>query len=169
MHQLWQIETISRTRAAAFMLTVGALFMLAGGAASAQPAAAEPSAEVTFQFVNDTSRALNLKLFSRGESLTQWPAKTKAYSLRPAEAVQQLKIKCVEGENICWGAWATVQSVSGEMMGTSGRSTSVSTMVAGVGEKGIRECADCCHVCKPGLLTPAKRLSVSSAVGPQVR
>ncbi len=158
--------------AAALVMT---FVCMASGIASASEAkakataAAEPNAEATFQFLNDTGRALNLKLFSRGESLAQWPAKTKAYSLRPAEAVQQLKIKCVEGENVCWGAWMTVQSVSGEMVGTSGRTTYTATMNAGVGQKGIRDCADCCHVCKAGLVTPVARLSMSSAVGPSVR
>jgi hypothetical protein len=170
---IWPTRRMQSTRSASALLLVMAVFSAASGNATASDAkateAATLSAEVTFQFVNDTGRALNLKLFSRGESLTQWPAKTKAYSLRPADAVQQLKIKCIEGENICWGAWATVQSVSGEMMGTGGRSTFTATMNAGVGQKGILECTGCCHICTPGLVVPAKRLSVSSSVGPQVR
>ncbi|MCE2988646.1 MAG: hypothetical protein ACK5UX_02840 [Burkholderiales bacterium] len=173
LSEIWLERRMQSARRARAFLLVMAVCSAAIGNATASDAkateAATPSAEVTFQFLNDTGRALNLKLFSRGESLAQWPAKTKAYSLRPAEAVQQLKIKCVEGENVCWGAWMTVQSVSGEMVGTTGRVTYTTTMNAGVGQKGIRECTDCCHVCKAGLVTPVARLSTSSAVGPQVR
>jgi hypothetical protein len=126
------------------------------------------AADMTFQFVNDTDRPLNLKLFSRGESLQMWPAKSKAYSLRPDTATQQLKISCTEGENICWGAWMTVQSVSGQMAGSQ-RATSNYKTQAGVGERGTRECADCCKVCKEGAVVAPVKLNNSIAVGPDVR
>jgi hypothetical protein len=126
------------------------------------------AAEITFQFVNDTDRGLNLKLFSRGESLQIWPGRSKAYSLRPDSAVQQLKIRCTEGESICWGAWMTLQSVSGQISG-SGRSTSIFKTQAGVGERGTRDCPSCCQVCKDGATGPIVKLSNSIAVGPDVR
>jgi len=124
------------------------------------------AAEMTFQFVNDTDRALNLKLFSRGESLRHWPAKTKAYSLRPDAAVQQLKIDCVDGEKICWGAWMTVQSVAGPI---GQRTVHTSTINAGVGERGMRDCPSCCHACQQGLITPVAALRATSAMGPNVK
>ena len=127
------------------------------------------AAEMTFQLVNDTERALNLKLFSRGESRQQWPAKTKAYSVRPEAAVQQIKIKCTEGEQICWGAWVTTQTVSGEMTGSGDRVTRTSTVNAGVGERGMHDCPGCCHVCKDGLITPVSALRNSSAQSVGVR
>ena len=83
--------------------------------------------EMTIQFTNDTERALNLKLFSRAESRQEWPSRTKAFSVRPDSAVQQIKITCEEGEQICWGAWMTVQSVSGEIVGASGQPSSPTT------------------------------------------
>jgi hypothetical protein len=126
------------------------------------------AADMMFQFVNDTDRPVNLKLFSRGESLQIWPAKSKAYSLRPDPAIQQLKISCTEGENICWGTWMTVQSVSGQITGSQ-RATSTSTTQAGVGERGTRDCPSCCHVCKDGAVAPAVKLNNSSAMGPDVR
>lgn len=126
------------------------------------------AADITFQFINDTNRSLNLKLFSRGESLQIWPARTKAYSLRPDSAVQQLKISCKEGENICWGAWMTVQSVSGQISGSE-RSTSTFKTQAGVGERGTLDCPSCCQVCKAGGMGPIVKLSNSIAVGPDVR
>ena len=117
------------------------------------------AAEMTFQFVNNTDRALNVKLFSRADSHQQWPSKTKAYSLRPDDATQQLKISCEEGEQICWGAWATVQTVGNEVTGPNGqRATRTSKYSSGVGERGLRTCERCCHVCKPGELTPIATL-----------
>ena len=117
------------------------------------------AAEMTFQLVNDSDRALNFKLFSRGESRQQWPAKTKAFSVKPDSAVQQIKITCEEGEQICWGAWMTVQTVSGEMVGASGaRATRTSTHSTGAGERGQRNCEHCCHICKDGALVPATTL-----------
>lgn len=138
--------------------------MLLWASSSAHVAAAD----MTFQFVNDTDRALNLKLFSRGESLQQWPGRSKAYSLRPNTAVQQLKISCTEGERICWGAWMTVQSVSGEI-GNGQRMVRNTQVDAGAGERGLRDCLHCCHVCEVGKLTPVVGLSISSSVGPDVR
>jgi hypothetical protein len=126
------------------------------------------AADVTFQFINDTNRSLNLKLFSRGESLQIWPARTKAYSLRPDSAVQQLKISCKNGENICWGAWMTLQSVSGQVSG-SGRSTSTFKTEAGVGERGTLDCPGCCQVCNAGAMAPIVKLSNSIGVGPDIR
>ena len=116
------------------------------------------AAEMTFQLVNDTERALNLKLFSRSESRQQWPSKTKAFSIKPDSAVQQLKITCEEGEQVCWGAWMTVQSVSGEIGSGGQRETRTSTYSTGVGERGQRTCERCCHICKDGALTPATTL-----------
>ena len=123
--------------------------------ATSTPSAA---AEMTFQLVNDTDRPLNLKLFSKSESHQQWPSKTKAFSVRPDAAVQQIKITCEAGEQICWGAWMTVQSVGGEAGAGGQRATSTARYTAGAGERGQRSCANCCHVCKDGVLTPAMKL-----------
>ena len=117
------------------------------------------AAEMTIQFTNDTERALNLKPFSRAESRQEWPSKTKAFSVRPDSAVQQIKITCEDGEQICWGAWMTVQSVSGEMVGASGqRATRTSKYKMGVGDRGQRTCERCCYICKDGAVTPAATL-----------
>jgi len=108
------------------------------------------AAEMTFQFVNDTERDLSLKLFSRGDSGAHWPGKTRAFSVRPDTAVQQLKIDCVEGEKICWGAWVITQSVSGQISNSGQRTTRTGTHNYGVGQKNLRECERCCQVCKAG-------------------
>ena len=117
------------------------------------------AADMAFQFINDTDRSLSLKLFSRDGAHQQWPSKTRAYSVKPDAAVQQLKISCEEGEQICWGAWMTVQEVSGEIGASGQRNTRTVKHSAGVGERGVRVCANCCHVCKEGALTPVAKLN----------
>lgn len=117
------------------------------------------AAEMTFQLINDTERPLNLKFFSRAESRQEWPSKTKAYSVKPDSAVQQIKLTCEEGEQICWGAWMTTQRISGEINGAAGqRATQTSKSSTGAGERGLRTCERCCHICKDGAVTPATTL-----------
>ena len=125
------------------------------------------AAEMTFQMINDSERAINLKLFSDGETHQQWPSKTKAYLVKPDTAVQQIKISCEEGEKICWGAWMKVQSVSGEIVGPNGerRLTRNVTHNVGVGERGQRTCEKCCHICKDGTLVPATTLRDPNSAG----
>lgn len=121
--------------------------------------ASASAAEMTFQIVNNTDRPLSMKLFSRAESHQEWPSKTKAFSVRPDAKPQQLQITCEEGEQICWGAWVTVQTVSGEIVGANGqRATRTSKFTFGAGERGLRECEKCCHICKDGALVPIARL-----------
>jgi hypothetical protein len=118
--------------------------------------------EMTFQFVNDTERDLSLKLFSRGESGTHWPGKTRAFSVRPDTAVQQLKIDCVEGEKICWGAWVVTQSVSGQINRSGERNTRTGTDNYGVGQRNLRECEQCCQVCKGGEMSQVFKLATGA-------
>lgn len=130
---------------------IGLGLCLAGTPASA--------AEMTFQLINDSERPLNMKLFSRSESHQEWPSKTKAYSLRPDEAVQQLKISCTPEEQICWGAWLAVQRVTGDIGSDGKRPTRTTKYVAGAGDRGNRPCTRCCHVCKDGAMTPVVKLN----------
>ncbi len=117
------------------------------------------AAELTFQLVNDSERPLSLKFFSRAESRQEWPSRTKAYTIRPDAAVQQLKLSCEEGEQICWGAWEIVQVVANEITGPGGqRSTRTTKYSAGAGERGLRTCEHCCNICKDGALTPVVKL-----------
>lgn len=122
------------------------------------------AAEMTFQLVNDAEWAVNMKLFSRGESRQEWPSKTKAFSLRPDSAVQQIKITCEAGEQICWGTWRTVQAVSGEVGAGGQRTTSTAKYQAGVGERGTRSCENCCHICKDGTMTPVTNLFAGASL-----
>ena len=116
------------------------------------------AAEMTFRLVNDTERTLNLKLFSNGESHQQWPSKTRAYSVKPDLAVQTLGISCREGEQICWGAWMTVQAVSGQIGAGGRRDTQTYKYQWGAGERGMRSCSQCCQVCEDGAKTRVMKL-----------
>jgi len=122
------------------------------------------AADFTFQFVNDTQRPLSLKLFSKGESHRQWPARTKSYTVRPDAAVQELKIDCDEGEQICWGAWVGVAAASGTIGGSHQRGGGGGKQVAGAGERGLEACTDCCHVCKGGAKAPVAKLTEADFV-----
>lgn len=121
------------------------------------PPAPAVAAEFTFLFVNDTQRTLALKLFSRGESLRQWPSRTRAYTVKPDAEVQALKIDCDEGEKVCWGAWTGGQP-AGTIGGSHRREGRSTLSVAGAGDRGMEACADCCHVCKDGGKSPVAKL-----------
>lgn len=116
------------------------------------------AAEFTFQFINNNERPINLKLFARGESQQEWPTKTKFYSLKPESAVQQLKISCEEGTQICWGAWIVEQTESGEIGASGKRNVRSGKLMFGAGERGTRSCPHCCHVCKVDASTPIIKL-----------
>jgi hypothetical protein len=129
-------------------------------AAAATKADATPSSStgMTFQFINNTQRALNLKVFSRGESKQVWPGQTRAYSLRPDSAIQQLKIDCADGERVCWGAWATREELGAQIKGDS-RDKRTVTSNYGVGPRGMRDSERACHVCKSGAMTPVIQMT----------
>jgi hypothetical protein len=159
-----------------FMLVTSIAMAGVGFAQDAKPAApAEPPkapiadntanagakpGEVVFQIANNTQRSVAMKLFSRGESKQVWPSQSRAFSLRPDSAVQQLKFSCTEGENICWGAWFAATSESGEIHGDR-RQTSHMKVQFGVGDRGMRDCQACCFVCKAGTMTHEYRIGTT--------
>ena len=116
------------------------------------------AADMMFQLINDTERPLSLKLYSRAESHQEWPSKTKFYTIRPDAAVQQLKLKCEEGEQICWGAWMKVEDISGDVDNSGKRNIRTTKITYGAGDRGMDTCTECCHVCKDGSLTPAFKM-----------
>ena len=125
----------------------------------AMPAAA---ADFGFQFVNDSDRALSLKLFSRGEAKREWPSKTKSYTVQPGTSVQELKVDCEEGEQICWGAWTAAQNPSA-IGGSGQREIRTTKLLSGAGDRGLRACTDCCYVCKDGAKSPVAKLGAEAA------
>ena len=129
------------------------------GSLGTMPAAA---ADFTFQFVNDSDRALSLKLFGRGDAKREWPSKTKSYTVQPGPAVQELKVDCEEGEQICWGAWTTAQNPAA-IGGRGQREIRTTKYLSGAGDRGLRACTDCCYVCKDGAKSPVAKLGSEAA------
>jgi hypothetical protein len=121
------------------------------------------AADFTFQFLNETKDTIGLKLFSRGESKRQWPAKNRSYNVKPENAVQELKIDCDEGEQICWGAW-TGALASGTVGGSHQRMGGATKSIAGAGDRGIEPCTTCCQVCKDGTKAPVAKITDSDFV-----
>lgn len=122
------------------------------------------AADMTVRLINNTERTMNLKLFSNGESHAQWPSKTRAYAIKPDSTEQHLKISCVEGEQICWGAWMDVQTVDGQI-GAGGRRDTRSYKISwGAGQRGMNTCASCCNVCKDGSQTRLMKLLESPGI-----
>lgn len=151
------LTNAERTQMTCHRLLAAALVLLLP---SAIPAAA---ADFTFQFLNQTNDSIGLKLFSRGESKRHWPSKTRSYNVKPEGAVQELKIDCDEGEQICWGAWKGAAG-GGTVGGSHQRLGGPSKSVAGVGDRGIEPCTDCCHVCKAGGKAPVAKITDSDFV-----
>ena len=136
---------------------LGATCVLAASL-GAMPGAA---ADFTFQFVNDSERALSLKLFGRGTANREWPSKTKSYAVQPGTAVQELKVDCEEGEQVCWGAWTAAQNPSA-IGGSGQREIRTTKYLSGAGDRGVRACTDCCYVCKDGTKSPVAKLGAEA-------
>ena len=137
------------TRRLELLAAAGALM-----GALAMPAAA---ADFTFQFVNSSDAALSMKLFSRGDSKREWPAKNRSYTVQSGTTVQELKVDCEEGEQICWGAWTAAQNPSA-IGGSGQRDIRTTKYMSGAGDRGLRSCTDCCYVCKDGGKSPVAKL-----------
>jgi hypothetical protein len=106
------------------------LTLLAAGLAlmaAVLPAAAEDG--MTFYIRNQSDRAVAMELHGKGADRV-WPGGGQAYLLEGQEKKSVL-IDCVEGENICYGAWAHGDD----------------RIAWGVGPDNNRDCADCCWLC----------------------
>jgi hypothetical protein len=96
---------------------------------------------MTWSFKNSHPNIVYLQLYAQYKNYV-WPGPDKYYKLVDSSA-HEARIKCWEGEKICYGAW------------TDGNSE------WGVGRNNKRTCQDCCVVCRSGdqgtrNLTPRK-------------
>ncbi len=156
--RLLPISTTTAVNAVMVRLKITLAIIVLGFSAMAVTAQA---ADLTFQFINNNERPIHMKLFARGESQQEWPSKTKFYSIKPDTAVQQLKISCEEGAQICWGAWIVEYTESGEIGASGKRNVRSGKLMFGAGERGTRSCSHCCHVCKADGSTPIIKLDDS--------
>lgn len=85
---------------------------------------------MSFTFKSNAEYAVMLEFASQDRD-HQWPGNGNAYKIEDYDA-HAYKISCVNGENICYGAW--VENTSDEYWG--------------VGMDNGQRCTDCCWVCK---------------------
>jgi hypothetical protein len=87
---------------------------------------------ITFQMRSNAEYSVALEFTSQDRD-HQWPGNDKAYKIDDFE-IHRYKLKCVTGEQICYGAW-----VEGD-----------DTQYWGVGMNNSQRCSDCCYVCNGG-------------------
>ncbi|MBL8325226.1 MAG: hypothetical protein JNJ89_09750 [Rubrivivax sp.] len=97
----------------------------------AQQSATSQYVNLTWSFRNSHPNIIYLQLYAQYNKGHIWPAPDKYWVLKDSEA-HSAKIKCWEGEKICYGAW------------TTGRDE------WGVGRGNKRSCKGCCITCSAG-------------------
>ena len=103
-----------------------ALAMLLG-AAGARPAQAD--AEMTWKVRSSYDYKVQIEFYSMDRKAA-WPGNGRAYNLDDSQR-HNFTLRCVAGEKICYGAWATGSK----------------TPAWGVGPNNTLRCNDCCHIC----------------------
>jgi hypothetical protein len=85
--------------------------------------------------------AVDVKLFSKNRN-NVWPSSTTVWTLKDFK-VHDIKITCVSGEKICYGAFVRGNSKK----------------YWGVGSNGKAGCKSCCYTCSNGFVTPVQNLN----------
>ena len=120
---------------------VFALLLVAFGFFAAAPQAEAQNTSMTFKFRSFHSNIVDVMLYSDSRKV-HWPAGGKVWSLKNSNATD-LKITCLTGEKICYGAW---------VRGTQ-------SMSWGVGKDRKLRCTGCCYTCNPNSATPVINLN----------
>lgn len=101
----------------------------AAGLAMAGHAGAE---DMSVELRNSQPGPLEAELYSQARP-QNWPGAGALYRLEPG-TTQALQLSCIEGESICYGAWAPGNE----------------SLRFGVGPDGVEKCEDCCFTCDGG-------------------
>ena len=96
---------------------------------------------VTFKIRSFAQYAVQVKFFSQNRNV-QWPAVGRAFDLKDYK-IHNIRLNCVAGEKICYGAYLT---------GNAKR-------YWGVGADGKQRCASCCITCSPNGVSPVYDLN----------
>lgn len=88
--------------------------------------------DMTFMMKNSHPESVVIELTSRGRDQV-WPGNGQVYQLNSAER-KTVPVACVEGEEICYGAW-----VFGD-----------DTQSFGIGPDKDVACTNCCFICVDG-------------------
>ena len=115
-------------------LIVGALLALL----SAQAALAD---SMTWNIRAFDKYAVDVAFYSKSRNAV-WPGNGKVWTIKDYK-VHSLKLNCIAGEKICYGAW--VRGSSREYWG--------------VGQGGKAGCKSCCYTCQDGYQTPIQNLN----------
>jgi lysozyme family protein len=92
-----------------------------------------PNPTITWKITDNTTKPLSVTLFSKTRFQFGWPAWDRNWSTKGGENVYT--VNCVEGEQICFGAWIT-NNIQGPYWG--------------VGPYAKFGCTNCCGVCDGG-------------------
>jgi hypothetical protein len=107
---------------------------------TAAPAAADT---ITWRMKSFHPNAVHVKFYSMNRN-HEWPTRTTAYAIRDYKQ-NNMKISCVNGERICYGAYV-VGNVNSYW---------------GVGNNPKRSCTSCCYVCRGNVTTTVFNLNQS--------
>lgn len=99
------------------------------------PAAAAADT-ATFRIRSFAQHAVQVKFFSQNRNIV-WPGGGKAFDIKDYK-VHDIKLTCVNGEKICYGAYLT---------GNGNR-------YWGTGHDGKQRCSNCCITCSNGAVSP---------------
>jgi hypothetical protein len=104
-----------------------------GVGGSASTGASRVYSTFTFYNRNSSGWSARLKFFSKSRNWV-WPGVYSSWSM-PADRVQRyVRLSCIRGEKVCYGAWAS----------------SNPNYYWGVGPQGNRGCVSCCYTCNGG-------------------
>lgn len=96
---------------------------------------------MTWRVRSFSSAQVELVFYSQNRR-HEWPGNSKAFILKDYK-VHDVKLTCVNGEKICYGAW---------LRGNQNR-------YWGTGKGGKRACKDCCMTCENASLSPIMNLN----------
>lgn len=105
---------------------------------SAQAAVAD---SMTWRIRAFDKYAVDVAFYSKSRNAV-WPGDGKVWTIKDY-SVHSLKLNCIAGEKICYGAW--VRGSSREYWG--------------VGQGGKNGCKSCCYTCQDGYQTPIQNLN----------
>jgi hypothetical protein len=122
----------------ATLLFAKALALVAASVVTVESAAADT---ITWQVRSFHRNAVHLKFYSMNRA-RQWPTTTTAYALRDYR-IHRIRISCVRGERVCYGA-----HVVGNV-----------NSFWGVGHDPRRACSNCCYVCNGNVISAIHNLN----------
>lgn len=96
---------------------------------------------MTWRFRAFDKYQVDVKMWSKNRN-NVWPSSTTVWTLKDFN-VHSLRITCVSGEKICYGAFVRGNSKK----------------YWGVGANGKLGCANCCFTCQEGFVTPIMNLN----------